>query len=399
MASNSLYIPTSLHEVDENHDCIVLLCNNQHQNAFPNLLALGKSEELINKPLEDLDNFLDKHKSVPVLGFLNYNLKNNFEKLTTRKPQTIPFADSFFFVPQQVFKGDNLSIFHHDDLTPKKTQSLAVKCRTSREEYLSNVEKIKQHILDGDVYEINYCIEFYDEEVTIDPVGTFQELMNYSPTPFAVFLKHDGKYMLGASPERFIQRQGCKVTSQPIKGTSRRHADPEQDEASKKQLQNSKKEQAENLMIVDLVRNDLARSCKLGTIKVEKLFEVQSFKQVHQLVSTISAEVEEETPISSILKNAFPMGSMTGAPKIKAMELIDNYEDQARGLFSGSVGIIHENRDFDFNVVIRSIFYDQNSQKLAYSVGSAITLDSDPEQEYEECLLKAEAIQKILAGN
>jgi para-aminobenzoate synthetase component 1 len=160
----------------------------------------------------------------------------------------------------------------------------------------------------------------------------------------------------------------------------------------------SEKEKAENLMIVDLVRNDLARSSKTGSVKVEELFGIYSFSQVHQMISTVSSQIKETTSAVEAIKNAFPMGSMTGAPKVMAMELIEKYENTKRGLYSGAIGYFAPNSDFDFNVVIRSIQYNESKQYLNFEVGSAITYDSDANLEYEECLLKAQAMMKALAG-
>lgn len=270
-----------------------------------------------------------------------------------------------------------------------------IKQRVSRKSYLETVEKIRGHILEGDVYELNYCLDFYAEEFECDPAALFLRLNNLAPAPFASFLKLGSQYILCASPERFLKKTGSRIISQPIKGTIRRSDHKEEDEQLKKALQNSEKERAENVMIVDLVRNDLARSSIPGSVRVTELCGIHTFRHWHQMVSTVEAQAKPELNSVDIIRNAFPMGSMTGAPKIMAMKLIDKYEEVKRGAFSGAIGYFSPDGDFDFNVVIRSMLYDSGKQYLSFPVGSAITYDSKAEDEYEECLLKAKAIRKL----
>ncbi len=230
----------------------------------------------------------------------------------------------------------------------------------------------------------------------IDPVSIYQNLIQLSPSPFSVLYKLNNKYLICASPERFLQKKGNRLLSQPMKGTAKRALhDEAKDKNLKKELQISPKEQAENVMVVDLVRNDLSKICREGTVIVNELFGIYSYPQVHQMVSTVTGEMQENISFSQIVEAMFPMGSMTGAPKKRVMELIDEYENSKRGIFSGAVGYLHQN-DFDFNVVIRSIMYNSTNQYLSYLVGSGITFYSDPEKEWEECLLKGAAIKKVL---
>ena len=205
--------------------------------------------------------------------------------------------------------------------------------------------------------------------------------------------------MLSASPERYLKKVGEKVISQPIKGTAKRSFDIEQDAFLKKELKNSAKERSENIMIVDLVRNDLSHTATKGSVVVEELCQVYTFKQVHQMISTIISKVDATVSPVEIIKTTFPMGSMTGAPKVSAMKIIEELEVTKRGLYSGAVGYFTPTGDFDFNVVIRSILYDAKKQYLSFSVGSAITAQSIPENEYEECLLKAKAMFEVLQNN
>ncbi|MGE0562208.1 MAG: aminodeoxychorismate synthase component I [Flavobacteriales bacterium] len=349
-------------------------------------------------------------------GFIAYDYKNKIEQLTSNHIDNIGFEDEFFFTPEILFgiTQKELEIqFNTQIYTEEEIQNIYNKIlelevekspinspiavpRISKQEYLNSVDKLKNHIQLGDIYEVNFCQEFYSNDAEINPVELYIKLNKKSPTPFSCFVKHDDKFLLSASPERFMKKQGNKITSQPIKGTIKRGLNQQEDEELKKQLQNDPKERSENIMIVDLVRNDLSKIANRQTVKVEELCEIYTFPQVHQMISTISAEIENNVSFNNIIHALFPMGSMTGAPKIRAMELIEQYESSKRGLYSGTVGYIKPNGDFDFNVVIRSILYNSSTKKMSYFVGSAITHLSDPEKEYEECLLKAKAINEVL---
>ncbi|MBK5269686.1 MAG: anthranilate synthase component I family protein, partial [Bacteroidia bacterium] len=269
--------------------------------------------------------------------------------------------------------------------------------RISKEKYISVVRQLKQHILRGDCYEINYCQEFFAEHSVIDPVAVYKKLSAVSPNPFSALYKMNDQWLICASPERFLKKRGNEILSQPIKGTSKRNVtDADDDKGNKDELLHSAKDRSENVMIVDLVRNDLAKVCEEGTVKVDELFGIYSFPQLHQMISTVSGELKENVAFSDIIRATFPMGSMTGAPKKRVMEMIEKYETTKRGIFSGAVGYISPDGDFDFNVVIRSIMYNAASGYLSYQAGSAITFNSDPEKEWEECILKAEAMKKVL---
>ena len=249
---------------------------------------------------------------------------------------------------------------------------------------------------EADIYEMNFCQEFFAENAVIDPLSVYQQLAKLSPTPFSGYFKLKDKYILSATPERFLTKRGTILTSQPIKGTARRSTEETEDAAIKQALSTNKKEQAENVMIVDLVRNDMTKSAVKGSVKVDELFGIYSFPQVHQMISSISCQLSPQVHFVEAIKNAFPMGSMTGAPKLRAMQLIDQYEKSKRGIYSGSMGYITPDRDFDFNVIIRSIIYNSTNRYLSFQVGSAITYQADAENEYDECLLKASAIMSVL---
>lgn len=346
-------------------------------------------------------------------GHLSYNLKEETEQLPSTHIDKIGFADLLFFVPQYVFqlneqelrigslKDDHETVWHAINAkeigSAVAVNELKINERVSKENYIETIETIRKHILRGDCYELNYCMEFFAENAIIDPLQSYAALTSISPNPFSAFYKVNNSYLLCASPERFLRRQGSQLISQPIKGTIKRDIhDTLEDSVLKQQLYKSEKDRSENVMVVDLVRNDLSRVCKEGTVQVDELFGIYSFPQLYQMISTISGEVNEALTFTDILRATFPMGSMTGAPKRKVMQLTEQYEQSRRGLFSGAVGYIAPNSDFDFNVVIRSIFYNASSNYLSYMVGSGITFYSDAEKEYEECLLKADAIRKVL---
>jgi para-aminobenzoate synthetase component 1 len=208
----------------------------------------------------------------------------------------------------------------------------------------------------------------------------------------------EDQYLLSATPERYIKKIGEKIVTQPIKGTARRSDNEEEDYAFAKALQQNPKERSENIMIVDLVRNDLSRTARRGSVVVEELCEVYPFKQVHQMISTVTSQLAVGISPVDVIRSTFPMGSMTGAPKLRAMQIIESLEESKRGLYSGSVGYFTPTGDFDFNVIIRSILYNAENKYISYSVGGAITAGSDPDSEYEECLLKAKAMRAVLEG-
>ncbi|PVY42461.1 anthranilate synthase component I family protein [Pontibacter virosus] len=382
--------------------------------GFDELIAVSSGEPLLwdhENMFEELQQKLATQQHL-WCGYLGYDLKNQVEKLSSGNKDEVGFPAIFFFEPELYlyFQKEGINIYSkdgnienilqeiHATSIPEKFCALPIKIkqRVQKEDYLRNVERVRDYIRDGEVYELNYCMEFYAEEVTLSPLPLYLQLNALSPTPFSGFLKYGDLYLLCASPERYLKKEGRKLISQPIKGTIRRGATPEEDQQLQHQLRHDEKELAENMMIVDLVRNDLRRSCATGTIQVEEMFGIYGFRQVSQMISTITGELRPECGIADALKGAFPMGSMTGAPKIRAMELIEELEVSKRGLYSGAFGYLKPNQDFDFNVVIRSLQYNATTGYLSFMVGSAITYDSVPEQEYEECLLKAQGIRKAL---
>ena len=351
-----------------------------------------------------------------IFGYLSYDLKNDVENLTSNNFDGLYFPDLYFFQPKKLFfiKGDFVTVKYITDFsdeieldfttikdfeTKKDTHpenEIKIKLRIHKDDYHQKLESILKHISRGDIYEVSFCQEFYAENSEINPLQVYQNLNEISSSPFATFLKLDDNYLLSASPERFLKRTKNTIVSQPIKGTIKRGKSESEDKKLIKQLASDQKERAENIMIVDLVRNDLSRTAIKGSVKVAELCEVYSFKQVHQLISTVVSEVTRNSNSVDIIKSLFPMGSMTGAPKIAAMKIIEELEETKRGLFSGAVGYFSPTGDFDFNVIIRSILYNAANKYVSFSVGGAITSKSVIEKEYEECLLKAKAMRQVL---
>ncbi|WP_316830194.1 anthranilate synthase component I family protein [Pedobacter aquatilis] len=404
----------ALHWANQFEVCCFLDSNN-YKDSFSEydfVLAAGCKAELKSSTGEafgKLKSFFEQHKQW-LFGFFSYDLKNETEELKSENLDYLNFPELYFFVPEYLILGKNgetevilgeksvLNLINgYKVSTENEKLKVNIGSRISKSEYIHKVNALKKHISRGDIYEVNFCQEFFAENAVINPVQTFELLNQVSPTPFAGYFKLYNNYILSATPERFLCKRGAKLISQPIKGTARRSINPAEDEQIKIQLKNDLKEQTENVMIVDLVRHDLTKSAIKGSVKVDELFGIYSFPQVHQMISTISCELNPEIHFVDAIKNAFPMGSMTGAPKVKAMRLIEEYEETKRGVYSGSFGCISPNGDFDFNVVIRSILYNAKEKYLSFQVGGAITYQSETEKEYDECMLKASAILKVLA--
>ena len=405
-----------------------VLDSNDYAGRYPHSFARHSYELLAgtgclkNLTLADrewqkaLDKFLSESNDW-IFGHVGYDLKNEIEDLTSSHPDRIDFPLIYFFVPEYVFiiKKNILEIGWHSEVTNSDDVASVIKeiityplpeaDRPSvsginevipETDYLRAVEKIMEHIRKGDIYEVNFCLEFLAEKAIIDPVSTWIRLIEESPTPFSCFYRINDKYLLCASPERFLKKTGNMIYSQPIKGTSARGTTLQDDRFAREALRNDPKERAENIMITDLVRNDLSKIASKGSVKVNELCGIYPFPRVYQMQSDISAELSGKTDFSRILESTFPMGSMTGAPKMKAMEIIEQYEKSRRGLYSGTVGYFTPGLDFDFNVVIRSIQYNRAEECLSFMVGGAITNQSIPVREYQECMLKAGAVFKVL---
>ncbi|WP_157666453.1 chorismate-binding protein [Alkalitalea saponilacus] len=372
------------------------------------LAALDVVEE-IQKPISELKESLTKADWY--FGFLSYDLKNElFPNLRTNRTARIEFPNLYFFRPKWIirFLNGQWQIGYDSDYDSERTaleqidiikgQSITnhvqdlrpdMQPAISKELYMEHVRSLQEHIQRGNIYEVNYCMEFFAEELKIDPAQAFFKFTERFPMPFSAFLKYGNKYAVSASPERYLTKKGNKIYSMPMKGTAPRGETPEADAIILDQLKKSLKERSENIMITDLVRNDLSHVAAKGSVKVEELCNAYAFPNLYQVVSTISAELKNPDDWVSPISHSFPMGSMTGAPKISAMQLIDEFEPRKRGLFSGSVGYITPEKDFDFNVMIRTLFYDKEKKTASYWAGSAITALANAEDEYNECMLKA----------
>jgi para-aminobenzoate synthetase component I len=387
------------------------------ENNYECLVAAGEHVRLktnAGSAFERLKSFSIEQEDW-LFGHFSFDLKSETENVPSALPDGILFPDLFFFVPDTVLlicqKEIQIGLFGSNHQTiwdeiknairePENEGTAApsfIQNRMSKEEYLRVIESLRSHILLGDCYEINYCQEFFVESARLNPLELYRALNSTSPSPFSAFYSVDNNYLLCASPERFLKRKGDIILSQPIKGTAARDLEnAAHDELLRDLLAASEKDRAENVMVVDLVRNDLSRICETDSVFVSELFGIYSFPQVHQMISTIVGKPRPDLYWTDMIARTFPMGSMTGAPKKRVLQLIEQYEKSKRGLFSGALGYVEPNRDFDFNVVIRSLLYNRTDQYLAYFAGSGITFNSDPEKEYEECLLKVAAFEKII---
>ena len=386
------------------YDCIVAV------DAFTSI------QTDYSKAFEELKEYQEKISDY-IFGHLSYDLKNGTEEISSANFDGLGFSDLHFFQPKKIFKiqGSELEMSYlflcddelqsdYDEILLEKNEQLfyvqppeiTIQARISEDKYLAKASKILEHIQRGDIYEMNLCMEFFAENAEIDPFQIYQKLNEISQPPFAAFYKIADKYCLCASPERYIRRENNKIISQPIKGTAKRGLDIIEDNSIKILLSQNEKERSENIMIVDLVRNDLSKTAVKNSVEVEELCQPYTFKQVHHLISTVVSEVKSTTSGAEIIRTTFPMGSMTGAPKLSAMQIIEKFEETKRGLYSGSIGYFEPNGNFDFNVVIRSILYNKTQKYVSFSVGSAITAASESALEYEECLLKAKAMRQVL---
>lgn len=419
---NTSHFKQQLLQWSQEFNEVVWLDSNLHTQAYSEydaILAVDGFTVLktdAQNAFEDLKTYQSTTKDW-LFGYLSYDLKNDTELLTSNNFDGLNFPDLYFFQPKKLWLlKDNILEAHYlamvddeidEDFNTINTlqlfeevssNTLKIKLRTSKDDYFKKLNNILEHIHRGDIYEANFCQEFYTSG-HITPLATYKRLNAISKPPFASFVRLFNNYALCASPERYLKKSKTTVVSQPIKGTSKRSKDKNKDNALKKALENDPKERSENIMIVDLVRNDLSKTASKGSVTVQELCKVYTFEQVHQLISTVTSQVSDSLSPIDVLQSTFPMGSMTGAPKVSAMKIIEEYEDTKRGLYSGAIGYITPNGDFDFNVVIRSILYNAEKAYISYSVGGAITANSIPEKEYEECLIKAKAMREALLNN
>jgi len=380
-----------------------------HRHTASSYLCLGNSGTITSfetTAIENIASFLDAHSDQFVYGYVSYDAKNGIESLSSNNTDNLGFPVVYFCVPMHVFEVRNQHIVcvqgenTKENLRRMNHSSVslvhAFNSRISKREYIDTVQQLQQHIQQGDIYEINFCQEYFSTHNTIaDPIAFYGAINNATQAPYSCYLREGNRHVFCGSPERYLQKQGTKLSSHPIKGTAPRGKSTAEDVQLSHDLQTSTKERSENVMIVDLVRNDLSKLSQKGSVHVDEFVKLYSFKTVHQLISTISCKLKENTSFTDVLKATFPMGSMTGCPKVKAMQLSEQYEKFRRGLYSGTIGYFLPNGDFDFNVVIRTILYNHENGYLSCAVGGAITIDSDPEIEYAECETK---IKKLISS-
>ncbi len=390
---------------------------NQKYQSFDVALAVDAFTSIQTDFVNGFDDLKQYQQTTNdwIFGYLGYDLKNDVEQLVSQNNDEIEFPDLFFFQPKKLFfivenileiqylnccddefESDFIDIEQTIISEPENKTQIKIKQQLDKAAYIEKVIQLKNYISKGNVYEANFCFAFFAEHVDLQPLNVFNKLNQISKAPFSAYFKNNKHFLMCASPERYLKKQADLIVSQPIKGTAKRSDNEIHDLNSKNELSKNPKELSENVMITDLVRNDLSITATKGSVRVEELCAVYSFKQVHQMISTITSSLKEGLSVTDLLKTTFPMGSMTGAPKLSAMNIIENLEETKRGIYSGAIGYFSPNNDFDFNVVIRSILYNDSKKYLSFLVGSAITSLSDPEQEFEECLLKAKAMFEVL---
>lgn len=378
------------------------------ENSF--LIGIGcESQFVLGADLNwnALDAFIQENKERTLFTVINYQLGLDILSIQ-HPPNQLPLLR--VWVPESTYLYESTTAYLLEGKLDEANQQLAEQlfeqeepapsiqwtAKIDKASYLERVNKIKEHIQLGDVYELNFCQTIESQEIklaTIQPF--FKRMWEQNPTPFAGLVETENWMLASASPERFIQKKVDKLISQPIKGTAPRGKTEVADLENRNNLQTNIKERAENVMIVDLVRNDLSQLATKGSVHVDELCEIYSFPTVHQMISTISCDLKPNHSFSDILKATFPMGSMTGAPKKAAVELAEQYEGFSREFYSGSFGVIYPDGNFDLNVLIRTLFYNSNAQKLSCGVGGAITILADAEAEYEECKVKVDKILSL----
>ena len=349
-------------------------------------------------------------------GHLAYEYKDRLEGLTSRHRDAFHWPIAHWFRPKWVLEwsAGRMQLHVHESERseamawieemrssvgiPGKAPRIEWSCGVTREEYLDGARALLQRIQRGDIYEVNYCIAHFARANGFDPGAAFNALLERTQAPFAGFMRLGQRYALCCSPERFLRIQAARMMGEPMKGTRPRAADAEEDRRLAIELVNDPKERSENVMAVDVMRNDLSRTSIPGTVRVPELFGLRTHPRVHQLVSIIEAERRSDASPFDAVRAAFPPASMTGAPKVSAMRQIDQQEQQARGLYSGTLGFFAPDGTADLNVVIRTLLFDAVSGRLSIPTGSALTALCDPAAEWEECLVKFNTIAHALSA-
>lgn len=367
------------------------------------------------------ENRMDPNAVVPFcsggIGYFGYDLKDRIERLPDAAVREPDFPDLYWMFFKAVLCFDHAAgeafvcgektaarnLFRRiTEGAPASVGSpvkpdFKLNYRVSKRDYLSAIERAKEHIRRGDIYEVNLshrCDLAFSHAAETFAGDLYGRLAKASPSPFSAFLRFDDLFVVSSSPERFLSVEGRAVESRPIKGTRPRGENPQEDRELMRQLRDSEKDRAENLMIVDLTRNDLGRICETGSIEVPSLFDVETYRTVFQMVSVVKGVLLPDVELDAIVRACFPPGSMTGTPKISAMKIIETLEPFKRGIYSGALGWIGFDGNLDLSVVIRTLILQGRSGW--FQVGGAIVADSDPEAEYRETLDKAAGILDAL---
>lgn len=361
---------------------------------------------------ERLGTFLEQHGDW-AFGHLAYGMGVEMEPVLAPGDDLLGWPALRFFVPRfvvqwkpegilvhcrkedEVDAGRLVADLAHPDTGAYDTQLPALTF-TGREEYLERAHELLSHIQRGDIYEVNYCLARTGVAQGLDPFAAFAALDRTLRAPHATFYRSGELYALCQSPERFVRIEDRTITGEPMKGTRPRHADASMDRALALELANDAKERSENIMAVDVMRHDMSRVAAPRSLHVPELCEVKSLPALHQMTSTVRARLREGLGTVDAIRSCFPMASMTGAPKKRAMQLIDAMEGTPRGLYSGALGYFTPNGDADFNVVIRTLLFDARSGAVSLTTGSALTAACDPAKEWEECELKARSVLDAL---
>jgi para-aminobenzoate synthetase component 1 len=381
----------------------------------------GSENTRVDKPVLDVLDELMKHKK-PLgtglvfdggfVGYLTYDFGMEIMNVKRKNRRTVVIPDVYFGYYEDFILIDHLNgltyIYTDDEEVIQKIkackdkeyeageiESVTLKSNFTKEEFEDRVERVREYIRKGDVYQVNISQQYMGEG-HINPYDVYSRFRKANYGPYNAFLDIDGSYILSTSPEQFLRKRGEYITTRPIKGTVKRVKDKEENEKLKDILYHSEKTRSELLMIIDLERNDLSRICVPGTVEVESLFEVEEYATVNHLVSTIKGKLLEGISFGDIIRGTFPGGSITGAPKLRSMEVIEELENVARSIYTGSIGYISNNGNMDLNIAIRTPIITQNG--VYYNVGGGMVWDSDPTDEYEETLHKGRALYKSLTG-
>ncbi len=352
---------------------------------FNNKLLINNKSITTNKPLILIEKLIKKFNGY-VVGFISYNYTGNIINNFLKKDDIgLPDVYFAFFKKYKKINAKNT----------QKLDNIIKKIKfPDKKSYISNIFKVKKYIESGDIYQVNITHRFEIDGLFF-PESIFFNLINTQPTPYLMLIKEKDFSLISGSMELFLEKRGDKIITKPIKGTRKRGDNPEEDIKLLNELKNSEKERAENLMITDLMRNDLNRIAR--HVNVKKLFDIEKYSSLYQMVSTVEGTLEKDISLEEIIHNTFPPGSVTGAPKKRAIEIINQLEENSRSVYCGATVFIKPNMDFVMSVAIRQSIF-KNKRCYIY-VGSGIVADSDPEKEYEETILKAKANLKAMGIN